>query len=103
MIGRGERKMGAMKLPSMRGRIWDPEVHKDEVKRRQALAARRTNELRRQKTRRKILRAVYSCFRNGLEPKPENIASIAHISRSTVYRHINYVRGLVREVDKNAL
>jgi len=97
---RGDKKIGAMKLASMRGRIWDPEVHHEEVKRRQAMAARRTNELQREKTRRKILRAVYSCIRNGLELKPENIAGIAHISRATVYRHMEYIEGLASEVNK---
>ena len=89
-----------MKLASMRGRIWDPEIHQDEIKRRQAMAARRANELQRGKTRKKILRAVYSCLRNGLEPKPDNISRIAHISRATVYRHMDYIQGLVRKVHK---
>lgn len=97
----GEKKIGAMKLASMRGRIWDPEVYQEEVKRRQAMAARRTNELQREKTRQKILRAVYSCLRNGLEPKPDNISKIAHVSRATVYRHMDYVKGLVREATKS--
>ena len=97
----GGKKIGAMKLASMRGRQWDPEVHQDEIKRRQGMAARRTNQLRREKTRKKILRAVYSCIRNGLEPKPDNISKIAHVSRKTVYNHMDFVKGLIREIDKS--
>jgi hypothetical protein len=101
MITRTDKKIGAMKLPSMKGRQWDSGVFQEEIKRRQSMSARRTNELRIEKTRKRILRAVYSCLRNGLEPKPENISRIAHISRATAYRHMDFIKGLVEGVTKS--
>lgn len=75
--------------------------YKAEVKRRRRLSAERTNDLRGEETRKKLLRGVYLCLKRGLELTPGNIGAAARVSRKTVYSHIEFVRGLIREVSES--
>jgi len=72
-----------------------------EVKRRRRLSAERTNDLRGEETRKKLLRGVYLCIKRGLDLTPGNIGAACRVSRKTVYSHIDFVRGLIREVSES--
>jgi len=77
------------------------EEYEAEVKRRRRLSAERTHDLMREETRKKLLRGVYLCLKRGLELTPGNIGAAARVSRKSVYRHIDFVRGLIREVSES--
>lgn len=72
-----------------------------EVKRRRRLSAERTHDLEREETRKKLGRGVYLCLKRGLELTPGNIGAAGRVSRKTVYRHIDFVKGLIQKVSES--
>ena len=95
----GNVDAGAMGFEPMSG--LSRTQYEAEVKRRQSLAAERTHDLRQEDTRQKLLRGVYLCLKRGLELTPGNIGATVRVSRATVYRHIDFVRGLIQEVSES--
>lgn len=80
-------KEGAMGLPSMKGTYWRPDHYQGEVTARRRLSAARTNKLRKDAAAEKILQGIEICRKRGIDPTAANIATLARVSRATVYRH----------------
>lgn len=84
---------GVMGFDDMPGVYYDPELKKpdkvfsEELARRQVLSAGRTNTVRKLSTERKILTAVEVCSKRGIKPTMANIATLAQVSRKTIYNH----------------
>lgn len=68
-----------------------------ELSRRNRLSAERTHGIRKERTREKIKDATYLCIRRGIDLKPENIGTLAGVSRRTVYNHMKLVRELTED------
>ena len=95
----GNVDAGAMGFEPMSG--LSRAQYEAEVKRRQSLAAERTNDLRGEETRQKLLNGVYLCYKRGLEMIPGNIARAARVSRKTVYNYMDCVKELVRAASES--
>jgi hypothetical protein len=78
---------GAMGFPSMKGTVWTRGDYQREVRRRRRLAAKRTNEVRREATKRKIADAVEQCRGNGLEPSARVVSELSGVPLRTVYNY----------------
>lgn len=78
---------GAMGFPSMKGTVWTRGDYQREVRRRRRLAAKRTNEIRREATKRKIADAVEQCRGNGLEPSARVVSELSGVPLRTVYNY----------------
>lgn len=79
--------VGAMGLETMRGQEWTPEEYAAEVKHRQSLSANRTNEIRRESTREKIVAAIGRCLAEGRKVTVSAISRSAGVDRSTIYKY----------------
>lgn len=87
----------AMGLPSMRGVYWQPEDYQSEVKRRRSLSAQRTNEGRKETTKRRIQEAIQLCRKYGYDPTVENIRTASRLGQKTVYRYKEFIQEIIQE------
>ncbi len=76
-----------MKLETMKGKLWTPEDYNAEVRDRRQQSAARTNKMRRESTRQKIIDAIGQCHAEGTKLTVTAISRIAGIDRSTVYKY----------------
>lgn len=86
-------RRGVMGFDGMPGLYYDPEtkqpdeVFSKELSRRQALSAARTNTVKKLSTEQKILAAMELCSKRGFKPTVANLATLAQIHRTTLWRH----------------
>ena len=84
---------GAMQFPPMNA--LSSEEYKAEVARRRSLSAQRTNGIRTESTKRKIIEAVYLCWKHEKDVNVANISTLARVSKRTIYKY----RELIEELE----
>jgi len=94
----GNVEAGAMGFEPIKG--LSREEYHAEVKRRQSLAAERTNDLRREEIKKKLLGGVHLCYKRGLKMTPGNISKAARVSRMTVYNYMDCVKTFIQAASK---
>ena len=86
---------GAMGFPSMKG--LSREQYEAEVARRRRMSAERTNDVRKEAIRAKIIQGVHRCMKHGYELSSDNISTAARVSRRTVYNYMDLVSEVAEE------